>query len=243
MDYTNQYRQEFKKLEKLLHIASGKTGDTTHFPTLLHLASRQYPLLQHREFEHLALDLNGLRNVLEHSDRDKYIAEIKPVALEHLQKLITLLKTPPKVGSALKKKKDGVYCAFRDYTVTGVVKTMQSRTYTHVPVYESETNYKFLGVFSEASIFNWYADFPSASPPPSLADNSFRKYLHNKTDHFEFRATQASIFDIIALFDNYLQNGKRLGAIFITKRGNNNEKPLNIITAWDIPEIKQFLSL
>ncbi len=243
MDYANQFRQEFKKLEKLLNIASGKTGDTTPVPTLLRLASRQYPLLRHREFEHLALDLNGLRNVLEHSDRDRYIAEIKPVALEHLQTLIALLKTPPKVGSALKEKKDGVYCAFRDYAIMDVVKTMRSKIYTHAPIYESRTNYKFIGVFSEASIFNWYADTSSSSLPPSFADNSFRKYLHNKTDYFEFMASQRSIFDVIQLFDEYIQNRKRLGAIFVTEKGHQDEKPLNIITAWDIPEIKQFLSL
>ena len=43
------------------------------------------------------------------------------------------------------------------------------------------------------------------------------------------------------MFEDAIYGKNRLGAVLITKNGTKDEKPLGIITAWDLPKLKEYL--
>jgi hypothetical protein len=58
-------------------------------------------------------------------------------------------------------------------------------------------------------------------------------------DKFVSRTTD--VFNIQSAFLSFVSEHRRLGAILITERGEEKEKILGIVMAWDLPKIKEFL--
>lgn len=181
-----------------------------------------------------------LRNAIVHQRRDKIIAEPHEETVQHLQKIYENLKNPP---TSLTIASRPVYFCKVDDLISEVVTEMTKKVYTHVPVYEKN---KFIGVFSESSITKWLGD--SAESDGFLLEQTrigeLKKYLDQLDDEFncyKFISRTTDVFNIQDAFLSLVSQHKRLGAVFITERGKEDEKILGIITAWDLPKIKEFL--
>lgn len=70
----------------------------------------------------------------------------------------------------------------------------------------------------------------------SLKDTTIRTVLRESEDkdNYEFMGRDKSAFDVLNAFTQYEENGNRLEAIIVTESGFHNQKPLGIVTAWDL---------
>lgn len=230
------YFEKFKILEKKLRKIA-KASDADDFYHVLNKVEEVNYLIKYKRG--LLRDLNALRNVFAHSDREKYIAEVNQLAFEEIDKLIKLLNKPPTVNQLFNKK---VYSVNLEEILELVIKEMQKNIYTHVPVYKDG---KFWGIFSETSILSWLveninegkADFYK----PQMK-NVKREYLYNQTNIVDFISEKTSIFKVPELFSKAINKSSRLGALLITKTGDKDELPTGIITAWDLPLIDDYIN-
>lgn len=230
-----KYIVAFKKLEtKLRHIC--RAGDGERFSDILGKVEKVNFLI--RAKKNLILDLYALRNVVAHADRDKYIAEIKEFAFDELSKILKLLDNPPTVGIVFKTS---VYSTTPFESTETVIRKMKECIYTHVPIYEND---KYYGTFSESTLLLWLVD-NIKDGKAEFNKNSIRdikkNYLFNKSDKVDFISESKSIFEVQAMFEKAIGGGNRLGALIITKSGDKDDKPIGIITAWDLPRIEEYI--
>jgi CBS domain-containing protein len=231
-----KYLKEFKKLETELKRIANASSDVSRFGEILTKAKSKNPVVQFKEG--IIWDLYGLRNVLAHADRDKYIAEVNELAFNTIKELLKLLEHPPIVGDIFKTK---VYTTGVEDITEVVVKTMQRELYTHVPVYSGR---KFVGVLSETTILDWLVENIKEGKAQFYKQKVGQinpKYLHPFTNRHKFISPRVSIFEVIKMFEDAVSKRERLGVIFITSSGRENEEPVGIITAWDLPKIKEYL--
>lgn len=238
MDIKHKYLESFKKLEACLKKITG-AGDDAKFSNILNKAKAINPLFEFKEG--LIWDLYGLRNVFAHSDREKYIAEVNKFAFESIDKIIKLIKKPPTVGVVFKKD---VYKANLFNNTEDVIKEMHGKLYTHVPIYTN--NSKCVGIFSEATIFNWLVDNINVDGKANFHKLQMKdinpKYYHSPNEKNDFIKEETTIFEALKQFQDSINKGMRLGALIITPHGTKKEYPTGIITSWDLPKIKEFLS-
>jgi len=178
-----------------------------------------------------------LRNAIVHQTKNKPIAEPYDETVEDLQKIITLIKKPPTAYNIASKS---VYKCKSDDLIIDVVKKMTKEIYTHVPVLK---NGKFIGVFSESALARWLSS--SAEKDGFILDaikiGEIEKYFDKEDDSFcgyKFLPRNVDVFIIRDEFLSFLNQTKRLGAIFVTANGKESEEIIGIITSWDLPKIK-----
>lgn len=230
-----KYLKEFKRLETKLRLIS-RTGDGERFYSILDKVERDNYLIKAKR--NLILDFYALRNVFAHAERDKYIAEIKEFAFQELQKILKLLENPPTVGVVFKTE---VYTTTPKEITEVVLRKMSENLYTHVPIYQ---NGKFYGTLSESTLLAWLVDNikeGKAQFYKRLVGDIKKEYLFNENDKVNFISETKSIFEVQAMFEEAIRKSQRLGALIITKSGKKDEKPIGIITAWDLPRIDQFI--
>ena len=62
--------------------------------------------------------------------------------------------------------------------------------------------------------------------------------LHREEDSaYQFVARKTPIADVVALFDRTAHSGKSLDAVIITHSGKPDQKPLHILTVYDLPRL------
>jgi len=232
----HKYLEAFKRVEKALRRVACVSADTTQYKDILDKAKQNNPAVAH--FEGLLWDLYGLRNVFAHADRDKYIAEINSLAFEKVSEILKILAKPPRATDLFKAD---VLCATTEDIAETVLRQMNEKLYTHVPVYHDS---KFIGVLSETTILEWLVENIKEGRVQfykrKIADIN-RKYLNSDRNMHKFVSADTSVFEIQRMFDDSIRRGKRLGVIFITESGKKDEHPIGIVTAWDLPKINDFL--
>jgi hypothetical protein len=66
----------------------------------------------------------------------------------------------------------------------------------------------------------------------------FKDYLPlnaHKGEKFIFLPRKTELADVYELFSKAIKAHERIGMVFISETGKASEKPLGIITAWDLP--------
>lgn len=233
---SNAFLAKFKIFEKEIKKLAGVKSDYTQQKDIIRFAKKKNPLIGYKE--DLISDLYALRNVVAHIDREKYIADINEYAFNELNKFIQLLEKPPKAIDVFNA--EIFKCSTTDIS-DSVLRKMKERLYTHIPVYD---NGKFIGVLSESTILEWLVENIEAGKvnfhKKTIGDIN-RKYLNNKIDLYKFAPSNKSVFEIQKMFDEAIENKKRLGVVFITENGKSTGEILGLVTAWDLPKIRDYL--
>ena len=176
-----------------------------------------------------------LRNALVHDKRNLnyYIAEPHIQVVEHIEKIAKILTSP---NSALSIATKEVIFYQYDDQITNVIKGIKKHPYSRYPIYHKE---KFKGILRTSDIVKWMSEH---------LDNSILDVcnitvsdvmnLKSVTQHpVEFTAKSANIFEVEELFEKAHKQNRKLEAVIITENGKPNEKPLGLVTAWDLIEI------
>lgn len=237
-----QFLEKFQELEKIIKESANKP-DNTRFHDALYSASENNDYLQRNKG--LVEDLYALRNVFAHRQRGKYVASINKFAIKELDKLINNLIDPPTVISKFKTK---VFQAELEDWYYDIADVMVSKTYTHVPVWETKKGgiYDgFVGVLSYTTVFEWFVkhhvseeqkEFTEQVEPGDLSEIN-KKYLNPPIVNYEFIEEDSSIYSIPPLWDKRTRQQKRLDCLLITKNGKKGEPITGIITSWDLGSI------
>lgn len=117
-----------------------------------------------------------------------------------------------------------------------LMKLMDKRGFSHVPVFERERLY---GVFSTSSLFTHILSSKGeAKLDKTTTLRDFAGILpvqNHRQERFRFVDKQATYWDVREEFEAPAGSGvKRLVAIFITENGGARDPVLGMITPWDV---------
>ena len=178
----------------------------------------------------------NLRNVLVHNP---FMSIANPLAkpderiVDHYSQICKAILNPI-TAMSIAIPGPQVYTTSLDENTLKLMKLMNQKTYTHVPVIKDD---QMIGVFSENTILAYLAHHEEAIITRDLKVVDFADFIgldKHPSENFEFIKRNALLADVYAIFNEAIKNHKRIGMIFITEHGQPNEKLLGIITAWDL---------
>jgi CBS domain-containing protein len=174
-----------------------------------------------------------LRNAIVHESTDgQAIAEPHKATVVRLETILERLSRPPKLEGLFL---GSVAYAEVDQPVGQAAKVMFEGNFSQMPVYEDS---RFVELLTAETIARWLAHELS-SGIGLLEEAPIRDVLLYTEDveHYLFRGRKSSAFEALADFEGFAERGKSLDAILITNSGNRDEKPIGILTTFDIPKL------
>ncbi|HEX9917237.1 MAG TPA: CBS domain-containing protein [candidate division Zixibacteria bacterium] len=233
MTRADKFLSLFNLIEKTLHkISPREPGEG--FKEMINRLSKSNKIICQYKYD--LRDYADLRNAIVHQFTGEAIAEPHEDVIANLQTIHDILVRPP---TAIEISSKPVYCCEAKDKIVDVVKTMTAKVYTHVPVYEDD---RFVGVFSESSIARWLGE--NAEKDGFLLNETrvgeLKQFFEKDNDPFnsyKFVSKDIDVFTIMDYFLSFVNENKRLGAIFVTNSGRSSEGILGIITSWDLPRI------
>ena len=96
---------------------------------------------------------------------------------------------------------------------------------------------RVIGVFDERSMFNYLAENGIVEIDSELRFSDLFDYCsleRTDTEVFAFCARDMYVDELVAEFEKWFGQGKRLCAAFLTEHGKAEEALLGIVTAWDV---------
>ena len=232
------FLDHFGVIEKYLRRSYGSKGQFETFLQLITKAEKQ-----HLVIKHYAADLREygeLRNAIIHNrspQENTVIAEPHSFVVERMAHIRKMIEDPIKVKDVMTSP---VYTANTFDEIYATAQKMFNNVYTHVPVY-TDTK-EFAGVLSESAILRWigYMVTNGNVITNSHTINEMRDWLDvsgNKFNDYEFVPQAMPVLEVKKRFENALQEGRRLGSIFVTKTGKQSEPIIGMVTAWDLPRL------
>lgn len=188
-----------------------------------------------KKYEDDLIEYGRLRNAIVHSTGETLIAEPNVEVVERLEQIARIVTTPPRVVDTLAKRK--IYSVDGATSVGEVCRNMFENGYSIVPVYIKNTlvgviNRKMIvdcigaGIKSQVSIDNLLKE-----PVASALD------VLNVSNHYEVAPSSITIDSMIFMF----QQNRKLSTVIITKNGNYDEEPLDVVVTSDMLDLQTVL--
>jgi len=226
--FINTYNELSEYMEKYLNYKDYKS----HTQMLNIMAKKNHLVRVH--YDELRTFAN-LRNIIVHDSTSKYnpIADPHIEVVERYESILNELREPPTAFEMATKAKDLVF-ASPNMRLKECIKIMHDKNYTYMPISQ---NMQLVGVLSGDSVFTYmrknqtttiYDDFRVKD----LGD-AIRMHMDER---YSFVSKSTPLIDVTEMYSNDIQDGKRLGAIFVTERGGENERILGMISPWDLIE-------
>lgn len=223
----------YNEIDAILRSVVGYDGHLDH-GSLLKESSLSNPVVARHMHE--MRSLAQLRNTVVHNP---FGAEVKPlitpndIVVDRYQSILKALKNPP---SALTIAVPGnmIFSTTLDANLNKVLKEMDKNIFTHVPVIEDK---KMTGILSENAILSYIADMEDVIIDKETKVEALKEYLPldvHRGESFAFLPRAASLEEVFKLFNEAIQERVRIGMVFITENGKDDEKPVGILTAWDL---------
>ncbi len=177
-----------------------------------------------------------LRNSIVHNP---FSSIAQPIASPHLAiikryKAIKDTMLNPHTALSIAVPAHKIYTARLDSNLNEILKEMNKNIYTHVPIIKEN---KMVGIFSENSLLSYLAESGEAIITNDMTIGALADYLPLKSHQgecFEFLARRATLTQVFEVFNKAIRSHRRVGMLFITEHGHAGERPLGIITAWDL---------
>lgn len=170
-----------------------------------------------------------LRNVLVHGKTKPYQPVAVPTlpVVEALEAVYARLANPPLVVPRFQRTVETIS---PDHSLAQVLRTIWELEYSQFPVYDDE---KFRGLLTENGMTRWLAHHVSKQMPlVDLEDVPVRRVLpeEEKRQNWLFATRRTTVDEVRMLFSTK----KLLEAVLITETGKHTEKPIGIVTLWDV---------
>lgn len=236
-DMTNsaQFLNAFSAIEAYLRkIARLDQRSFVSFSTVLdQVAQSSAPVRRYRDQLRRLADL---RNAIAHNGLA--IAEPHDTVIKELEQIKTALMNPARVMPIFGKT---VYSVGKQDPLVHALKFFGTRNFSQVPV---KSGKEVIGLLTTNTAARWLA----ASAPAEVLD--LREYtVGDLLQHAEYEKSwnfvrqDAQLVDVLALFDQSENAGRRLDAVLITAAGKPTEELLGIITLSDIPKLLRKLGV
>ena len=228
----------FKELEEIIRKKCNVSGIITENTTLdsqIKELSKKNSVV--RKYQDELMIIKQVRNINTHQRNDKYgyVVCPNPDMNIKLKTIIDEIKNPPTIyNSNICVKRQNMYCRNIDDTIEETIKVMIEKVYTHIPIFENDV---LVGVFSENTLLDIVNKETGILIGKDTTFRAFQDYLkieNHSSEEFKFISRNKNIYDIEDIFKDYFTRNKRLGCVYITENGKENEKILGTLTAWDI---------
>lgn len=210
---------------------------TMSFSTLVDAAARQRPAV--RRYRDDLKEFAQLRNAIVHEPGGGHpIADPYPESVQALRRIAALLERPPPlldVAGAGAGPGGRVETSETDEPVGVAAMRMYAGGFSQLPVYADG---RFEGLLTAETVMRWVAS-GLESGVGLVEEAPVREVLafSEDPDNHRLVGTDATAFDALALFDEYIARGKTLDAIVITDGGRPDRPPLGIVTVYDVPAL------
>ncbi len=178
-----------------------------------------------------------LRNFFSHKDNIEGHYPVVPTdgLMDFLDTVIDKVHHPAKAENIMVKAR---YMKTRKMTdsVRETMEMMLKNSFTHVPIVNDLG--LVTGVFSENTLLRYLIDdkIVEIDDDKTFAEIG-EKYLgfsNHKTEKFDFIARDTMLTEIKEMFSEALSTDRRVGMLFVTQNGSPKERPLGIVTLWDV---------
>ena len=224
--FVNVYNELSEYMEKELNLKDYRS----HVQMLNIMSKKNHTVKTY--YDELRTFAN-LRNIIIHDSTSKYnpIAEPHVEVVERYEYIFNKLRNPPTAYDAATKAKDLVFASL-DMRLLDCVKKMHDKNYSYMPVKDDN---RFIGVLSGDSIFTYMRKNSTTTIHDNLkiADlgDSIREHIDERYCHV---SKDTPLSQIIDMYSNDIQEGRRLGAVFVTATGSSDEKIMGMISAWNL---------
>lgn len=175
----------------------------------------------------------NLRNIIVHDSTSKYnpIADPHIEVVQRYENILKELRDPP-IAFDIAVKASNLTFATLNMNLKTCVKIMHDKNFTYMPIAEKGM---LIGVLSGDSIFTYMRKNQIITIHDDFKINDLGDAIKMHMDErYSFVSKHTPLNDIVEMYSNEMQDGKRLGAVFVTERGRENEKILGMISAWDL---------
>ena len=221
-----RFLDAYSVIEKAMNELQ-KTTRYVPFSQLLARCSRSNPIIQ-QNMETLK-EYGELRNSIVHQrgENQEIIAQPTDSVTEDIEKIASLLQTKHDI---LEYSSKPVQVLSSNDTLQDGLNLMLNLTTSKLPIYD---NGKFTGILTMEAIAKY-----------AIANNNAQATAIGQALNAEahkgkvlFLEKDRDVQDAIEAFETGLKKGSHLLAIIVTEKGNVTEKPLGILTVYDLPKI------
>ena len=172
-----------------------------------------------------------IRNLMTHTADIGGEAIVTPAAgvVEILREILEYVQKPPMALEYATKAERLLKVSLMDFALP-VMKAMQKRGFSHVPVMQGE---RMIGVFSVSTIFSDAISGRGVDEQTRVKDFSQLLPIENHVfEQFAFVGEQTTLPEAQAAFDR--RDRKRMAALFVTRGGAPDGVLLGMITPWNV---------
>jgi len=224
--FVNIYNELSEEMEKML-----KEKSFHSHVQLLNILSKKNHVIK-TNYDELRTFAN-VRNMIVHDSTGSYnpIVEPHPEAVRRYERILNKLKNTP-TALSISTKAEQMFFASPDMLLIDCVKVMHDKNYSYIPVCEND---KFSGVLSGDSIFTYMRRNTTAAVGSGLKIKDLGDSIKEHIDErYCFVAKDMLLSELTEMYSADIMDGKRLGVVFVTETGDEKQKILGMISAWDL---------
>lgn len=179
-------------------------------------------------------EFGDLRNAIVHERiNGEVIAEPHLKVVEQIEHIAQLLTQPERVKPAFLKKVNYLHT---DISLKQAVQNLDTWRHSKIPVYDRKMHFKGLLTTDAVTHYLVKAISQANCDFPEVTVEEVMK-LDDKYRAVTFVSENTTLLNVINEFESHLRQGKKLYEIIITQDGASNQRPLGIITTFDLPLI------
>ena len=230
MANSDEFLNAFNEIERHLRRMTDASKETP-FYILVREAGDTHAAV--RRFSNDLKEFADLRNAITHERTDGHvIAEPNDRAVADIKRVALLLIYPPRVVPQFQKQ---VFALQTSDPVAEAVKSMVTRSFSQIPIYEDD---RFRGLLTAEDVARWLGRC-AEEDIFSLRETRIEHVLKHTEEEEDccFVTKNATLFQALHIFEGCQKEGRKLEAILITENGRAHESLLGMITVWDLPAI------
>lgn len=228
-----RFEAAFNRIHNKLKELTINSSDYISYSEALYKSRDRHNIIRYhydilKQFGHL-------RNALVHQrfDKDHYIAYPHETTLGEIERVEKLLMQPP---LALSIASQPVISFSSDTLVKDILKEVERSGFSQFPIYDDS---QFLGLLTEGGIAKWMSMNIIGDMVSLKGLRAKDILLCEKKHNVHFLNRDSTIYDLEDIFERAFDRNEKLEAILITHTGNSTQKPIGIVTSWDLVQIDQ----
>lgn len=228
---TERFEAAFNRIHhKLRELATG-SGDHLSYSEALYTARRLHNVV--RSHYDLLKQFGHLRNSLVHHKYDKndYIAYPHENTVKKIESLYELIIKPP---FSLSIASQPVVTFSPETPLKEVLAGLELKGYSQFPIYDGN---RFAGLLTEGGIAKWMSLNLSGNLLSVEGITAKDILAYERKHNVSFLGRESTIYDLEDLFEEAFDRNEKLEAVLITQTGSTSQKPIGIITSWDLVQI------
>jgi predicted transcriptional regulator len=226
----DQFLAAFSRIERKLRDFAEADRSASFYALVDRAAQRSRAV---KQFSADLKEYADLRNAIVHERGGGHpIADPREDTVRAIEEIRAVLEDPPILLQVVKVTVET--CRIDD-PVGRAARQMYDGDFSQLPVYEESA---FAALLTAETVARWLAACLEGGIG-IVEEAPVRDVLAHTEDPDNHRlvSRDATVFDALQLFDAYSEHGKSLDAILVTHSGRREEKPLGIVTIYDIPRL------